>query len=167
MLCSCPPHGWYLNSPADILSVDASCFFFNLIYLCADFLFLSFSSVLAHLLQFLLLSLSPRRVPNALWKGCHGNGLLSGTHPGREPEWSLWQLCAGLFPGEEDFGGTGLLDRSVSGLLQIVELKRSCLIFKRRQTRDFPAGLALICPSWYLQVKSAEGSRSAPVLRSH
>lgn len=41
-----------------------------------------------------------------------------------------------------------------------------CLIFKRRQTRDFSLGLTLICPSWYLQVKSAVGSRSALVLSS-
>lgn len=143
--------------------------FFKLIYfsvLCAHFLFCLFPSVLLHFLSFLLLSLSPHHVTIALWKGCHGNGLLPGTHPGRQPEWSVWQLCAGLFPGEEDFGGTGLLDRSVSECCPIVREKRLCLIFKRCQTRDFPLGLTLICPSWYLQVKSAVGSRSALVLSS-
>lgn len=60
------------------------------------------------------ISFFPAPMSWLLQKGCHGNGLLPGTHPWRQPEWGVWQLCPGLFPREEDFGGTRLLNRYVS-----------------------------------------------------
>lgn len=72
------------------------------------------------------------------------------------------------FPGRRRFwrGWITWQVRVRSEWCLIVKGKRLYLIFKRRQTRDFPAGLTLICLSGFLQVKSSVGSLSAPVLSS-
>lgn len=44
-------------------------------------------------------------------KSCHGDGLFPGTHPWRQSERGIWQLCPGFLPREEDSGRAGLSNR--------------------------------------------------------
>lgn len=69
------------------------------------------SPLLPHLSAALLTFpfLAPMSWP--LSQGCHGDGLLPGAHPWRQPERGVWQLCPGLFPREEDSGRTRLPNR--------------------------------------------------------